>query len=40
MFDMLNRLYNEGKLTAAGLDNAVKKGWITQQQATEIKGDE
>ena len=38
MFDTLKRLYSDGKLTDTGLENAVAKGWITQEQADEIKG--
>lgn len=36
MFERLKRLYNEGKLDAQGIENAVVKGWITQEQADEI----
>lgn len=36
MFETLNRLYSEGRLTETGLQNAVVKGWITQEQADEI----
>ena len=36
MYDTLTRLYTEGKLTEAGLQNAVTKGWITQEQMDEI----
>lgn len=36
MFERLKRLYNEGKLDAQGIENAVAKGWITQEQADEI----
>jgi hypothetical protein len=36
MFETLKRLYNEGKLTDIGLDNAVAKGWITAEQADSI----
>ena len=38
MFDTLKRLFVEGRLTDAGLDNAVAKGWVTEEQANEIKG--
>ena len=38
MFETLKRLYSDGKLTNTGLENAVAKGWITQEQADEIKG--
>jgi hypothetical protein len=37
MFETLQRLYAEGKLTETGLANAVLKGLVTQEQADEIK---
>jgi hypothetical protein len=36
MYETLARLWREGKLTEAGLDNAIFKGWITAAQKTEI----
>lgn len=36
MFERLNRLYNEGRLTEEGLSNAVIRGWITEQQKQAI----
>ena len=36
MFERLKRLYTEGKLDEAAIRNAVTKGWITEEQATEI----
>jgi hypothetical protein len=36
MFETLQRLYGEGKLTLQGLENAVVKGWITEEQKQEI----
>lgn len=36
MFETLQRLYLEGKLTLQGLENAVIKGWITEEQKQEI----
>lgn len=38
MFETLMRLYDggKGKLTEAGLDKAVLKGWITEDQKNEI----
>ena len=36
MFETLQRLYSEGKLTLEGLKNAVTKGWITEEQKQEI----
>ena len=32
MFDRLKKLYNEGRITEVGLQNAVEKGWITQEE--------
>ena len=37
MFERLINLYvSSGKLSAAGLSNAVIKGWITEEQRQEI----
>lgn len=36
MYNRLKRLYLAGQLTEAGLVNAVKRGWITQEQIEEI----
>ena len=36
MFERLKRLYTDGKITQEGINNAVAKGWITQEQANEI----
>ncbi len=36
MFERLKRLYQEGKITQEGIENAVKKGWLTSEQANEI----
>lgn len=36
MFETLRRLYKTGKLTVAGLSNAVIKKWITEEQKQEI----
>ena len=36
MFERLKRLYADGKITQEGINNAVAKGWITQEQADEI----
>ena len=38
MYERLKTLYNEGRLTVDGLQNAVAKGWITQEQCDEIIG--
>jgi hypothetical protein len=34
----LKRLYNEGRLTKEGIDNAVVRGWISADEAAEIVG--
>lgn len=40
MFERLTRLYNAKRLTKnKGLKNAVKNGWITEDQYEEITGD-
>jgi hypothetical protein len=36
MYNTLLRLYTTGKLSDAGLQNAVDKGWITADQMEEI----
>lgn len=36
MFSTLKRLYESGQLNEQGLDNAVAKGWITEEQKQEI----
>lgn len=36
MFETIRRLYQAGKLTAAGVEAAAVKGWITPEQAREI----
>ena len=38
MFERLKRLYNEGKIGEAELNNAVAKGWITEEQKDIIMG--
>lgn len=38
MYNTLKRLYQSGKLDEAGLENAVTKGWITEEQKKEIMG--
>ena len=40
MFERLKALYEAGKLDAAGLQNAVTKGWISQEDYEEITGEE
>lgn len=37
MYERLERLYLGGRLTDTQLDNAVLKGWITAEQAEEIR---
>lgn len=39
MYERLHFLYLSGQLTDAGLQNAVTKGWITQEQADQIRAD-
>lgn len=39
MFERLKRLYNEGKIDVIGLQKAVDKGWITEEQKEEIIGE-
>lgn len=36
MQETIRRLYNEGKLSGRGLENAIKKGYITRDQMMEI----
>lgn len=36
MYNTLKRLYQAGKLDEAGLESAVTKGWITEEQKKEI----
>ena len=36
MYNKLLNMYKRGLLTEAQLDNAVKKGWITEEQKEEI----
>ena len=38
MFKRLKRLYDEGKIGEFELNNAVAKGWITEEQKNEIMG--
>ena len=39
MYEKLRDLYLSGRLNDAGLDNAVARGWITQEQADQIRAD-
>lgn len=39
MYERLKRLYNAKRLTKTSLKNAVKNGWITEDQYQEITGD-
>ncbi|MEY8370110.1 hypothetical protein AAK938_01225 [Aerococcaceae bacterium 50-4] len=39
MFYTIQRLYVIGRLNDFGLDNAVKRGWITPDQQAKIKAD-
>lgn len=38
MFETLNRLYHAGSIEVAQLENAVAKGWITEEEMREISG--
>ncbi|MCM1136331.1 MAG: XkdX family protein [Clostridium sp.] len=40
MFETIKRNYLAGRITAAGVQNAVKKGWISQEQADSILAEE
>ena len=37
MFERLSALYRAGRLDAAGLRAAVARGWISEEQAAEIR---
>jgi hypothetical protein len=39
MFETLKRLYQEGKATEVHLNNALTKGWITEEEYNTIVGD-
>lgn len=36
MFEALKRLYKAGKISPEKLENAVKRGWITEAEQTQI----
>ena len=36
MEERLRRLYNEGKLAVQELENAISKGWLTEEQFNDI----
>lgn len=36
MEERLRRLYHEGKLTIQELENAISKGWLTEEQFNDI----
>ena len=36
MYERLKRLYQEGRLDKKGLENAVARGWITEEEMQEI----
>lgn len=38
MYETIKRLYDTGRLSEAGVERAVKKGWITEDQASNILG--
>lgn len=39
MFETIKRLYTAKRLDKAGVQKAVKRGWITAKQAAEITGE-
>lgn len=38
MFETLNRLYRDKSIGIEQLENAVTKGWITEEEMQEISG--
>ena len=36
MFETIKRLYREGRIHEKGVRNAVKRKWITEEEANEI----
>lgn len=36
MYATVRRLYLTGKIDESGLDNAIKRGWITEQEKANI----
>lgn len=36
MYTTIKRLYHEDKIDESGLDNAIKKGWITDKEKVDI----
>ena len=40
MFETLNRLYRDKSIGIEQLENAVTKGWITEEEMREILGGE
>lgn len=37
MYNRLKRLYDEGRIDSAALQNAVDRGWITSEEKNEIE---
>lgn len=37
MFEVLKRLYQEGRLTEQLLQNAITRKWVTEEQGQEIR---
>lgn len=37
MFERIRRLYQSGRLAEAGLQEAVRRGWISREQAEKIR---
>ena len=40
MYAAIESMYRHGRITAAGVQAAVTRGWITLEQAQEILGEE
>lgn len=38
MYETIKRLYEAGQLSKSGVEAAVQKGWITQEQADALTG--
>lgn len=36
MYDVVKSIYLKGKIDESGLDNAILRGWITEEQKMEI----
>ncbi len=36
MYEIIKNMYRNGKLTDKGIDAAVQRGWLSQEQADQI----